>query len=138
MKGSIENAEITRSRIRALIASEYESDAAFEREMDLPAKTVNNWRRGRSSSYMRLLPILAERFGVSVGMLLDAPIHSGAELSDDELRLLTSYRKAGALSPARRAALAESLERIIELYVSADVPASRSPRKRKDTKNENI
>ena len=65
----------TKERILALIENEYESDAAFEREMNLPPKTVNNWRRGRSSSYMKMLPRFAEDFDISLGELLDVPIH---------------------------------------------------------------
>ena len=60
---------VARERIIALIESEYDSDAAFEREMELPPKTVNNWRRGRSASFMKLLPALAEGFEVSVGTI---------------------------------------------------------------------
>ena len=48
---------VARERILALIENEYDSDAAFEREMELPPKTVNNWRRGRSSSFMKILPM---------------------------------------------------------------------------------
>ena len=118
MKNSTENSEKTRARILSLIDSQFENDTEFEREMGIPPKTVNNWRRGRSSSYMRLLPALAEKFGVSIGALLDAPIlRDSSELYDDELRILQSYRRAGALSPSRRAALCETLEHIIQLYV---------------------
>ena len=118
MKTNIENSEKTRVRILSLIDSTFENDAEFEREMEIPPKTVSNWRRGRSSSYMRLLPALADKLGVSIGALLDAPImRDSSELSDDELRILQCYRRAGALSPTRRVALCETLERIIELYV---------------------
>ena len=81
-----ENAEKVRERILSLIDSEFESDAAFERVMGLSEKTVNNWRRGRSSSYMKMLPRLSEEFSVNVGELLDMPLsHDTSELSEDEL-----------------------------------------------------
>ena len=84
-----ESTEKIRERILALIESEFESDASFEREMELSEKTVNNWRRGRSSSFMRMLPELADRFGVSVGEILDIPLREdSSELSDEETQLL--------------------------------------------------
>lgn len=120
----------TRERVIALIESEYESDAAFEREMELSAKTVNNWRRGRSSSFMKMLPALAERFDVSVSELLDMPISRDcSELSDDEAELLTLYRKSGVLSPKQRIALRNTLTSVIELYLSA------APDKKKSLKS---
>ena len=60
---SSENAEKIRERILSLIDSEFESDAAFERALGLSEKTVNNWRRGRSASFMRILQKLSELFG---------------------------------------------------------------------------
>ena len=54
------NQSKTRERIISLIEAEFESDAAFERAMGLAEKTVNNWRRDRSASYMKMLPELAE------------------------------------------------------------------------------
>ena len=54
-----ENNERIRERVLSLIDSEFESDAAFEREMELPEKTVNNWRRGRSASFMKILCVFS-------------------------------------------------------------------------------
>ncbi len=103
----------------ALIDSEFESDAAFERAMGLADKTVNNWRRGRSSSYMKMLPELSRAFGVNVGEILDIPITSStSELSLEEVHLLHLYRKARVVPPKMRTALRESLESIISLYIS--------------------
>ena len=115
-----ENFEITRERIIALIEGEFESDAAFERELGLAPKTVNNWRRGRSKSYMNMLPRLAESFDVNVGELLDIPIQKDtSELSEDEIALLTQYRKSSILSAKQRLALSKTIESIIALYVSS-------------------
>ena len=83
-----ENAEKIRERILSLIDAEFESDAAFERALGLSEKTVNNWRRGRSASYMKMLPRLSEEFRVNVGELLDMPLRQNtSELSEDELHL---------------------------------------------------
>ena len=84
-----ENSERVRKRILELIDSEFESDAAFERAMGLSDKTVNNWRRGRSSSYMKMLPRLSDEFSVNVGELLDIPLRKDtSELSEEELHIL--------------------------------------------------
>lgn len=115
-----ENTEIIREKILSLIEAEFESDAAFEREMGLAEKTVNNWRRGRSASFMRILPAISDRFDIGVGELLDMPIRSdSSELSDDELSLLSLYRQSSTLPPKMRAALKETLEMTIKLYVSS-------------------
>lgn len=115
-----ERTEKIRQRVLGLISAEYESDAAFERDMDLKEKTVNNWRRGRSASFMKMLPALSEKFSVNVGEILDMPIRSDtSELSDDELSLLKLYRKTSLLTEKARDALRENLEATINLYITA-------------------
>ena len=119
-----------RVKILALIESEFESDAAFERELGLPSKTVNNWRRGRSASFMKMLPALADSFEVSVGELLDVPItHDSSELSDDEIELLSLYRKTGVLSAKQKIALRKTLESTIELYLASAPDKKKSVKK---------
>ena len=119
----------TRERFLSLIESEYESDAAFEREMGLQSKTVNNWRRERSSSFMKMLPKLADGFDVSVGELLAMPItRDTSELSDDEVELLSLYRKCAVLSPKQKIALGKTLESVINLYLGS------APEKKKSSK----
>ena len=130
---SRENVEAIREKILALVDSEFESDAAFEREMKLAEKTVNNWRRGRSSSFMRILPDISERFDIGVGQLLDIPIRSdSSDLSDDEVSLLALYRSSSNLPPKMRAALRENLESTINLYVSSmtELQVKRTARKK--------
>ena len=113
-----ENSEKIREKILSLIDAEFESDAAFERAMRLPDKTVSNWRRGRSSSYMSMLPTLAESFRVNVGELLDMPLRKDtSELSEEELHLLHLYRKSRTMPPKMRQALRESVESVINLYI---------------------
>lgn len=115
---SNEKEEKVRERILSLIDSEFESDAAFERSLGLAEKTVNNWRRGRSSSYMKILPRLSEEFRVTVGELLDMPLSKDAsELSEDEVHLLHLYRKSRTMPPKLRTALRETLENTINLYI---------------------
>lgn len=127
-----ENTERIRERVLSLIDSEFESDAAFERELSLAEKTVNNWRRGRSSSFMRLLPRLSEVFGVNVGELLDIPLRRDtSELSDEELHLLHLYRKSRTLSPKMRSALRETLEVTINLYIQTAEEQKTKPKSRK-------
>ena len=113
-----ENTEKIRDRVLSLIESEFPSDAAFERELELAEKTVNNWRRGRSASFMRILPRLSEVFGVNVGELLDVPLRRNtSELSDEELHLLHLYRKSRTMSQKMRSALRQTLEATINLYI---------------------
>ena len=115
-----EREENIRDRILSLIDSEFESDAAFERTLGLAEKTVNNWRRGRSSSYMKMLPKLSEQFRVNVGELLDMPLRSDtSELSEDELHLLHLYRKSRTMPQKLRTALRETLENTINLYIKS-------------------
>lgn len=127
-----ENEEKIRERILSLIDSEFESDAAFERALGLSEKTVNNWRRGRSSSYMKMLPRLSDEFRVNVGELLDMPLRSDtSELSEDELHLLHLYRKSRTMPQKLRTALRETLENTINLYIKS---ASELKTKNKKTK----
>jgi transcriptional regulator with XRE-family HTH domain len=115
-----DNTERIRERVLSLIESEYESDAAFERAMGLAEKTVNNWRRCRSASFMKLIPQLSERFGVNVGELLDIPLKQDtSELSDAELHLLLLYRRSRILPESMRTALRETLESTINLYINS-------------------
>ena len=115
-----DNTERIRARILALIESEFESDAAFERAMGLGDKTVNNWRRARSSSFMKMLPRLSEEFKVNIGELMDIPLKKDtSELSEEELHLLHLYRKSRSMPQKMRQALRETLETTIEMYISS-------------------
>lgn len=115
-----ENQARTKERVLSLIDAEFESDAAFERAMGLAEKTVNNWRRDRSASYMKMLPELAEKFGVNVTELLDMPLSGdSSELSEEELHLVRLYRKSRTLPVSMRGALVKTLETTINLYVES-------------------
>lgn len=136
---SNQTTESTREMLLSLIEAEYESDAAFERALGLPEKTVNNWRRGRSASFMKMLPLLSERFHVQVGALMDMPLRGeAAELSEEELHLLHLYRKSRTLPAPMRTALAETVESTIRLYIqSAEALTKEKKRTAKKTKEKN-
>ena len=127
-----------RERILSLIDSEFESDAAFERELGLAEKTVNNWRRGRSASYMKMLPTLSEKFRVNVGELLDMPLRSDtSELSEEELHLLHLYRRSRTMPQKLRTALRETLENVINLYIKSSSELKTKARKTSDATKKN-
>lgn len=124
--------EKIRERVLSLIGAEFESDAAFEREMSLPEKTVSNWRRGRSASFMKMLPRLSELFGVNVGELLDIPLRDdSSELSEEELQLLTLYRKSHALPKKMRLAMKQTIEATVNMYLTAYSEAKQGRRTKK-------
>ncbi len=127
-----ENTEKIRERVLLLIESEFASDAEFERELGIPEKTVNNWRRGRSSSFMSMLPTLSEKFGVNVGELFDmTPKHDTSELSDDEIELLKMYRRSRTMPQKMRTALRQTLESVINLYIQTVAEQKKSKKKQK-------
>ena len=131
-----ESTENIRARILSLLESGFESDAAFERALDLPSKTVNNWRRGLSASFMKMLPRLSEEFGVNVGELLDIPLRRDtSELSEEELHILHLYRKARTMPQPMRAALRDTIETTINMYISSSqtVKQKRNARAKSDT-----
>lgn len=126
-----ENREAVRARVLALIESEYESDAAFERALGLGDKTVNNWRRGRSASFMNMLPMLAESFRVSLSQIMNIPLsQENSDLSEGEIELLALYRKARALPETMRSALTETLETTIKLYINTYIEIKKSEKKK--------
>jgi transcriptional regulator with XRE-family HTH domain len=115
-----EATERIRGRVLSLIGAEFESDASFEREMNLQEKTVSNWRRGRSASFMKILPKLSEVFGVNVGELLDIPLRDdSSELSEEELELLTLYRRSHVWPRKMRHAMKETIKSTIAMYLVA-------------------
>ncbi len=126
------NNDAVREKILLLIESEYESDAAFERANGIADKTVNNWRRGRSSSYMKMLPFLADCFKVNVTELLSLePTRDTSELSDDELQILQLYRRSRHMPAKMRRALKQTIETTINLYIDSanEAKAIRSKKK---------
>ena len=124
-----ESTEKIRERVLTLIESDFESDAAFERAMGLRAKTVSNWRLGRSASFMNILPMLCERLHLNAGEILDIPLSGeSSELSEEEMELLNAYRRSNVLPKKMRRALKETLESTINMYIAAS-----ESKKRKQT-----
>lgn len=122
--------EAARERLLSLIDARFESDAAFERECGIADKTVNNWRRGRSASFMKMLPALAEALSVTVADLLDIPLGEGeAELSSEERQILSLYRRARVLPKGQRDALDKTLVALITMYIESAPEKARSKRK---------
>lgn len=79
---------------------------------------------------MKILPKLSERFKVNVGELLDMPIlGESSELSEDEIHILTLYRKSRTLPTKLRQSLSESIESIINLYLKT--AAELKPKKKR-------
>lgn len=94
------------------------SDAALERDLGLTPKTVSNWRRGRSHSYMRYLTEVCDYLGISSGSLLStAERGESLSLSEEETELLLSYRRVAHLKSSRRRALRETFSALVELYL---------------------
>ena len=104
--------------VLSLIDSKFSSDAEFERVANIVPKTVNNWRRGKSASFMKMLPELAEIFGVTVNELAD-PEGASRNLSSDEQELLMLYRFAEYLPKEEKEALNRTIKSTIELYVNS-------------------
>ncbi|MBP5209972.1 MAG: hypothetical protein J6125_03825 [Clostridia bacterium] len=112
-------------RILTLMRAGAHTDAGMERALSLAPRTVSNWRRGVSHSYMDRLPDVAAYLRVPQNVLTgDA---ATADLAAEEATLLAVYREAAALSPARRKALLDALCRVIRLATATD---ARSPKER--------
>ena len=66
----MESKEIARKRIIEWIESFYDSYKEFEEELDLKPTTVTEWKRGRSNTFMNILPEIAEELGTTIDYLL--------------------------------------------------------------------
>ena len=60
----------TLDRIVFLKGKCYESDVAFEKDIGIPEKTVNDWKRGKSQSFMKMLPQIAKALNTTTAYLL--------------------------------------------------------------------
>ncbi len=107
-----EHTERTRAELLNLLSERFGTDAAFEEAAGLTPKTVSNWRLGRSSSFMKMLPELSAVLGVRASALLPSEEEDAAEA-----RLLWLWRGAAHLPLAERQALLSTLESVIRLYL---------------------
>ncbi len=103
--------------VTRLIPLRFPSDAAFERAASLPPKTVSNWRRGRSATYMKMLPLLEELLGDELTELLHGVSATADGLTKEEERLLRAWRTTEGLPPEARRSLHTTLVGMIKLSV---------------------
>ena len=69
---------------------------------------------------MKNLPEIAEICGVNIAAIMDIPISAeNPELTEDELELLTLYRKARLMPKRLRLALKDTLKSTINMYIDA-------------------
>lgn len=115
-KNSVEK---TREVLFKLIESNFNTDTKFERAAGLAPKTVNNWRRGLSASFMKMIPELAAMFGVPVSTLLCTDDRNLGDLSQSEQEIIALYRSAGDLSERELSALTETIKNTIDLYMAS-------------------
>ena len=102
-------------RVTSLITRRFETDAAFERACELSPKTVSNWRRGRSSSFMKMLPRISELLGVDVKELLSGEAKEIPVMTREETLLLEAFRQAREMPVGERSALLHTLLTMIRL-----------------------
>ncbi len=99
----------------SLIPQKYPSDAAFERAAGLPPKTVSNWRRGRSATYMKMLPQLEALLGDELRDLIRDEEGEGDGLTREEARLLRAWRATADMTPTARKSLYTMLMNMMKL-----------------------
>jgi hypothetical protein len=102
-----------------LIEISFSSDAAFERAASLPPKTVSNWRRGRSATYMKMLPTLASVLGVNPRDLIGEEAKDGVE-NAEEARIWHLLRRAGQLPEGEKSRLYAALTSVLTLALGED------------------
>jgi transcriptional regulator with XRE-family HTH domain len=107
-------------RITNLISLRFDTDVAFEKACGLPSKTVSNWRRGRSASYMKILPQISHLLGVDVKELLSGNVTEAVVMTKEEATLLDAFRRTREMSHGERAALLQTLLTMIRLTSGGD------------------
>ncbi len=100
-----------------LIPAHFPSDAAFERAAGLPPKTVSNWRRAKSATYMKMLPKLEDLLGEELSFFIHGTAAEDSGMTRDEIRLLRAWRSTEALPAEARRALFNTLTNMMKLSV---------------------
>lgn len=87
----MDSRETARRRIISWIEESYDSYKEFEEELNLKQTTVTEWKRGRSNTFMNILPEIAEEFGTTTDYLL------GYDHNENDLKSIpvTGRIKAG-------------------------------------------
>ena len=89
--------------------------------LGLNRQVVTDWKAGRSKSYMKYLPKIAQYFGVSMDFLLDKEEKTVSELvlSSREKLVLDAYRAHPELRAAVDRLLGIEMEGYVRLYTAA-------------------
>ena len=115
MKNGDATGQVCTRICEAIIAAQM-TYAAFERAMGLPPKTVSNWRRGVSHSYLSMLPQISQLLSTTPDVLLGNFEKAEEEWTKEAEYLHTLFAKAKHLPPHRREALYRTLEDVMKLY----------------------
>ena len=115
MKNGDPSGQVCQRICEGILASKM-TYAAFERALNLPQKTVSNWRRGVSHSYLSMLPQIAYLLSTTTDHLLGNEEKADAEWAREAECLHALFVKAKKLPPHRREALYHTLEDVMKLY----------------------
>lgn len=98
----------TLDRVMLLIKRNYPSDKAFEDALGIKNKTVYEWKRKRSESYLKMIPEISKLFNVTADYLLGRsrdprPFDEKKEASsisdEDAIRLYNKLVEVGRINP---------------------------------------
>lgn len=78
--------DVTITRIVQLIKKANLPEAAFGEALGMGKNTVNNWKAGRSKTYLKKIDSIADYFGVSVDYLLGRTDDPHPVLSNDDVK----------------------------------------------------
>lgn len=105
-------------KILQLIKKNGLTENEFTKKVGLNKSAVSDWKSGKTSSYNKHLPKIAEVLDVSIDYLLDNSIPTNKNndekelnLNSDELLFLIEYRK---LSPRKKTILIGKLYELVD------------------------
>lgn len=78
--------DVTITRIVQLIKKANLPEAAFGEALGMGKNTVNNWKAGRSKTYLKKIDSIADYFGVSVDYLLGRTDYPHPVTSNDDVK----------------------------------------------------
>jgi len=102
-----------KERLFKLIRGKYETDVEFEKALGLKEKTVDTWKRGKSSAYLKMLPELCEHFQVSADYLLgrsDNTTYSALNIRNSNLAQRNNAKIVRIVTPKEGAEAEEAKE----------------------------
>jgi len=115
----------TLEKILKLIKDSSLSDKTFEDTLGIPNRTVNDWKRGKSESYMKKLPEIAKLFGISADYLLGLTDEL-AYGKPDYSSVTRIAEKLGSLSELNRLRVEGYIDAIIE--TASDIMTAKTHR----------